>query len=166
MSRHLFDRAELNRMYRYCFALTNDEDAAFDLLQDGLERYLRSASDAPAHPMAFLRRILRNRFIDGLRARGARPDGEAETLDDEGPSDGLDSLDGLMIANQELERIWSRLDPFERELLTLWAVEGLTMQEAAEALGLPLGTVAARVHRMRRRLSRLRDADEQAGHAA
>ena len=56
-----FDASDLNRMYRYCAALTGDPSSAYDLLQDGLERYLRSDSSKVETPMALLRRILRNR---------------------------------------------------------------------------------------------------------
>ena len=50
-------------MYRYCLALTKHEAAAYDLLQDGLERYLRSAPTDAREPIALLRRILRNRSM-------------------------------------------------------------------------------------------------------
>lgn len=124
MSAATFDRAALNRMYRYCFALTNDEDAAYDLLQDALERYLRASREDLEAPAAFLRRIIRNRFVDGLRDRGARLLDDPEDTDPDCLAIGFPSLDNLLIAEQDLERIWALLDPFERELLHLWARGG------------------------------------------
>lgn len=166
MSTFPFDEATLNRMYRYCFSLTNDQDAAFDLLQDGLERYLRASSEMPRHPFTFLRRIIRNRFIDGLRARDARQLETAAETDTDCVAIGFASLEGLVIAHQELQRIWDRLGPFDRELLCLWAADGCTAREAADQLGVPIGTVAARIHRLRQRLTRLRDAERAAQDAA
>lgn len=155
-----FDRAALNRMYKYCFALTNDEDAAYDLLQDGLERYLRASRDIVDNPSAFLRRIIRNRFIDGLRDRGARILGDGGETDPNCLSIGFSSLETLAIAEQDLDRIWSRLDPLERELLSLWALEGYTAREVSEQLHTPLGTVLARIHRLRCKIVRHSKADD------
>ena len=162
MSASTFDRTALNRMYRYCYSLTNNEDAAYDLLQDGLERYLRVRPDAPMAPFSYLRRIVRNRFIDGLRDRGAQILDNAAEIDPDCVAIGFGSLEGTVIAQQDLERIWDVLDPFERELLHLWALEGYTGKEVAEQLGLPLGTVLARIHRLRQRLPRrLGETDER-----
>ncbi len=147
-----FDRAMLNRLYRYCLTLTKHEAAAYDLLQDGLERYLRSAPAAARDPMALLRRILRNRFIDGLRNQGEQLLSEATSLEPECLAIGFGSLEDIAIATQTLEQIWDQLGPFDRELLLLWAVEGRTAREVAELQGVPHGTVLARIHRLRRRL--------------
>ncbi|MCF7991600.1 MAG: sigma-70 family RNA polymerase sigma factor [Thiohalocapsa sp.] len=167
MSRYTFGRTELNRLYRYCFALTDDESAAFDLLQDGLERFLRAGVDAPAHPMAFLRSIIRNRFIDGLREGATRRVAGHDSAVDVDDLPGAEcSLDGIVIAHQELEWIWRELDPLERELLTLWAAEGMTIREIAAALDIAEGTIAARIHRLRKRLTRERDTRNAAGNAA
>lgn len=152
-STFIFDRAALNRAYRYCFSLTGDEDAAYDLLQDGLERYLRAPRTDIETPSAFLRGIIRNRFLDGLRDPGARLLGEVTDMDPDCLAIGFPSLENLVMAEQDLERVWALLDPFERELLHLWALEGFTAKEVASQLDLPLGTVLSRIHRLRRRLA-------------
>ncbi|MBK1705517.1 RNA polymerase sigma factor [Halochromatium glycolicum] len=157
-----FDRAMLNRLYRYCLALTKHEAAAYDLLQDGLERYLRSAPADPDDPMALLRRILRNRFVDGLRNRGEQLLSEAVPLEPECLAIGFGSLEDIAITTQTLEQIWDRLGPFDRELLLLWALEGRTAREVAELQGVPHGTVLARIHRLRRRLSAQAEQDADA----
>ena len=46
-------------------------------------------------------------------------------------------------------RAIGRLAPEDRDLLILIAWEGLSNREAADALGLPAGTVASRLHRIR-----------------
>ena len=159
MNAATFDRTALNRMYRYCFTLTNDQDAAYDLLQDGLERYMRASGSAVDDPPSFLRRIIRNRFIDGLRDRGARILDDCDATDPDCLAIGFSSLESLAIAEQDLEHIWSRLDPLERELLNLWALEGYTAREVADQLLAPLGTVLARIHRLRRKIVRFSDRD-------
>lgn len=162
MTGFVFDQAALNRMYRYCCALTGDDASAYDLLQDGLERYLRRGASRghPDQPEAMLRRILRNRFIDLRRVdRGGRHD----CLDDQHEhqlSLGFHGLDDMLILRQDLERLWARLAPLERELLHLWAVDGYTAQEVADLLGEPRGTVLSRIHRLRRRLASERAAGD------
>lgn len=152
MTAPVFSRDMLDGMYRYCRALTGDDASAYDLLQDGLERYLR-LSDPVDHPEALLRRILRNRFIDTRRAAqrwGLEPlDDPAVAL-----SHGFHGLEEILIVQDDLQRIWQCLTPLERELLHLWAVEGYTMQEIAELVDEPRGTLLSRLHRLRGRVLR------------
>lgn len=146
-----FDQHALNTAYRYCYALTGDQTNAYDLLQDGLERYLRCRVKAD-NPPAMLRQILRNRFIDTLRTNHHGLYDELDALDHQPLSLGFSSLEDLVVAQDELDRIWHELQPDERELLHLWAVEGYTAQEVAHQLGQARGTVLSRIHRLRRKL--------------
>lgn len=50
------------------------------------------------------------------------------------------------------ERALARLSPEHRAVFLLHEVEGLSYQQAAEALGCPVGTVMSRLHRARARL--------------
>lgn len=76
-------------------------------------------TDGLEFPAAFPRRIIRNCFIDGLRDRGARVLDECEGTHPDCVAIGFSSLESLAIAEQELERIWSRLEPLEVELPNL-----------------------------------------------
>ncbi len=53
----------------------------------------------------------------------------------------------------------AELPRHERETLELVVWAGLTQAEAAEALGVPIGTVKARLHRTRRRFPGLMSRD-------
>jgi RNA polymerase sigma-70 factor (ECF subfamily) len=57
----------------------------------------------------------------------------------------MDHIDHLSRVAQAL----SKLDPEQRDALHLTAIEGLSYAEAAEALGIPAGTVHSRVARAR-----------------
>ena len=59
-----------------------------------------------------------------------------------------------MIAQHDLDVVIAVLEPMERELLFLWAVEGYTAQELADQTGAPRGTVLARLHRLRSKILR------------
>ena len=148
----MFDREALNRLYRYAYSLALHEQDAYDLLQDALERYLRSTRGGVSAPEAFLRRIIRNRFIDGLRRQAARPEDPVADPATAVSDFGTATLETMVMAKEELEQVWPLLDVVEREILYLWAVEGCTIRELAAELDLPRGTVLSRIHRLRNRL--------------
>lgn len=154
----------LNRLYRYGFSLTNNESNAYDLLQDALERYLKHQhTNRPAEaPEFFIRRIMRNRFIDQLRHERRFPLHSLNDVDDRTADMDLQNLDDMAVTQQTLERIWNVLDPFDRELLHLWAVEEYTAREIAEQFEVARGTILSRIHRLRIRLRKLAD-DDTAG---
>lgn len=148
----LFDRAMLNRLYRYAYTLSGEETPAYDLLQDTVERCLSRPPGELACPEAYARRVMRNRHIDIRRRVRASP----EQLDEQGDVEllAIDThcLEQLVITRDRLARVWSRLDTMEREILYFWAVEGMTAAEIASALGSRRGTVLSRLHRLRVRL--------------
>lgn len=61
-----FDRETLNKLYRYGLSLTQDNDAAYDLLQNSIEKFLKKDRVAD-NPAAYLRKMMRNQFIDDCR---------------------------------------------------------------------------------------------------
>ncbi|MDQ2875919.1 MAG: RNA polymerase sigma factor [Actinomycetota bacterium] len=60
----------------------------------------------------------------------------------------------------------ARLSPAERDLLLLVAWTDLTYVGVAQALGIPPGTVASRLHRVRKKIRRAAGLDLAAGHLA
>lgn len=148
----MFDRERLQRLFRYGYSLTQDEQAAYDLLQDALETSLRKSPSDPQAATAYVQTIMRNRFIDQYRRAHRYPvvsldEQDAQALDID-PS----VLENIVIAEQDVEILMAALAPFERELLFFWAVEGYTAQEIAERTGSRRGTVLSRLHRIRQRL--------------
>lgn len=144
------ERDTLDRLYRYAYTLTGEASAAYDLLQDALERYLRAPGDGIRAPVAYLRRIMRNQLVDDIRRRRGATE---EPFEEGGRLDiGTRTLEEVLIAEDELAHLWGALEPVEREILYHWAVEGLTAREIADALEMPRGTVLSRIHRLRLRL--------------
>ena len=147
----LFDRPVLQRLYRYASALCNDNEDAYDLMQYSLEKYLQHPADRThAGDQAYVRAIMRNRFIDEYRRSNRFPQ---ESYDDASPV-AMDetSLEDIVIAQADLEIVWRLLDPFERELLYYWAVEEMTAQEIASQIDVPRGTVLSRIYRIRKKI--------------
>lgn len=141
----MFSREELNQFYRYCVALTGDEDEAYDLLQDSFEKFLRKGRDVQS-AKAYFRRIIRNHFIDHYRKEAKH--GFTE-LDENIISTNENSLESLIANKEEARLILNELDFHDREILYLWAVEEYTAKELADLLKSPRGTILSKLHRLK-----------------
>ena len=148
---NIFNRPVLQRLYRYGCSLCKNQDDAYDLLQYALEKFLQSpARHKHASDIAYVRTIMRNRFIDEYRRSNRFPE---ESYDDESTiAIDTSSLEDIVIAQADLEIVWALLDPFEREILYYWAVEEMTAQEISSQIDVPRGTVLSRIYRVRKKI--------------
>jgi RNA polymerase sigma-70 factor (ECF subfamily) len=147
----MFDRDTLNRLYRYCRALCDQESDAYDLLQAAMERCVKSPPRTSASAVPYAIRVIRNMFIDQLRSN-ARVSLEPFEEDSVALDFDLASLEQTMLDRSELESLWSEMTVVEREILYLWAVEGYSTDEVAGHLDKPRNSVLSIIHRMRQRL--------------
>ena len=150
----MLDRDMLQRLYRYGYSLTGDGHKAYDLLQDAIEVALRKSPRDPQSMLSYVRTIMRNRFIDEYRREQRHPVLSLEEQDDSPVDIDPRVLEEVVIAQHDLDVVIAVLDPMERELLFLWALEGYTAQELADQTGAPRGTVLARLHRLRSKIIR------------
>lgn len=166
----LFCNQSLQSLYRYGYTLTQNEANAYDLLQNALERYLAQPEkhNELEKPEFYIRRIMRNRFIDDLRHSQRFPLESLDQVDEQIADLDLNQLEHMIMEQQLLEQIWVRLNPLERELIHLWAVEGMTAQEISDQLETPRGTILSRIHRLRKKIEDLSsdmDQDSNGGRA-
>jgi RNA polymerase sigma-70 factor (ECF subfamily) len=139
---------------------------AEDLVQEALLRGYRSfgtlQEDAAAGP--WLKRILVNVFRDQLRKQARSvaetPVEEMEdfslyrTLVEEDPLPYSDTLHHDFLrafGREDVREVLMRLSEIYRAPLVLRYMDGFATKEIARMLGLPLGTVLARLHRGRKR---------------
>lgn len=164
IERHLMDEkrtailAEIPKLRRYARALLRDRDAADDLVQDSLERALVRLENwrTGESPRRWLFTIMHHLFVDQVR-RGKRR-GEASMK-------ALDSDEALAVPAEQVQNVATReiMDALQqigedrRAALLLVAVEGFSYAEAANALGVPAGTLMSRVARGREELRALLD---------
>lgn len=159
-----FDKTHLNQLYRYCFTLTVHQEDAYDLLQTSLEKYLKhqkNQEQQDSSPQtAYLRRIIRNQFIDDARRKKCVPfeeltnENEATTID-------IQPLDNLFINEERVDQIWELLNTSEREVIFLWAIEGYTVKEISEEINVPRGTILSKIHRLRQKVQKILAKKEQ-----
>ena len=141
----------LPRLRRFAFALSRNGADADDLAQATIERALRSRDQwQPGTRLdSWLYRIMRNLWIDTVRARGRRDRHEAP--EDAAKDVGEDPREA-MHASMELQRAMSameRLPDEQREVVALILIEGFGYREVSEMLDLPIGTVSSRLVRGR-----------------
>lgn len=99
---------------------------------------------------AWLARVARNRALDAVRARGVRAEADLPATM---PLD--ETLEEVAIAHLDGARVRDALEqlpPEQREPIELGFFGGITHQEIARRIGLPLGTVKTRIRTGLRRL--------------
>jgi RNA polymerase sigma factor (sigma-70 family) len=130
--------------------LSGDDDAAREVLQDvwvrvirGIPR-LRDGSRLRAWLFGIARRTVMDRFRDQY-ARSHSADVDVEEIAAEAAVDDLHDREAL-------EYALSRIPLVEREAVTLFYLQELSLTEIADTLDIPLGTVKSRLFRGRRLL--------------
>jgi len=99
---------------------------------------------------AWIVRVARNRALDALRARSARPHEELpETLPAE---DALEDTALAQIDAGAVRNALAQLPEEQRSLIELGFFGGVTHHEIARSTGIPLGTVKTRIRSGLRRL--------------
>ena len=137
------------RLRRYARALVGDRSAADDLVQDTLERawakfhLYRGGTDL----RAWLFTVMHNVHVNRVRAQ--RP---TDVITDDLPEVAQRAAQGDSLMVRDMDRALARLPEEQREVLLLVALEDMSYDEAARALGIPIGTVMSRLSRARERL--------------
>lgn len=141
----------LPRLRRFARNLTRNPHDADDVVQIALERALTRLDQwrSEARLDSWMFKIVRNAWIDELRARGRRD--KIFLAEEAGDHVGTDP----MARETELMSVHSamaRLPDDQREAVSLVLIEGLPYREAAEVLDVPIGTLTSRLARGREAL--------------
>lgn len=145
----LLYEAQGARLYGVALRITRQSALASDAVHDALLQVWRNAGRfdlARGDPGAWLLSLVRYRALDIARRRGREVSDEdmPEPADDE--PDPLERLAALRDA-AALRACLAQLAAERRRLVVLTFVEGLTHNEAAARLGMPLGTVKSWIRR-------------------
>ena len=147
------------KIYNYAYRLTGNPDDAHDLVQEVLLRVRRGlASYQPGSFEGWLWRITRNAFLDDVRRKNRRP---TAPLPDEvdrwerASSDAADVEYARISLGDDIQKALLELPIDFREAVVLCDVVGLSYEEIAVAVAVPIGTVRSRIHRGRKMLKDL-----------
>ncbi|MDY8108761.1 sigma-70 family RNA polymerase sigma factor [Fulvimarina sp. 2208YS6-2-32] len=147
----------LEPLRRYALSLTRDPADAEDLVHDALVRAMERRDQFKAgHSLRpWLMSILHNRFVDKARARRTEAVHHADLAIRE--ASGLPGDQEGVVRLADVRRFFTMLPDEQRAALHLVTVEGLSYEEAAGALAIPVGTLVSRLSRARARLRELEE---------
>jgi RNA polymerase sigma-70 factor (ECF subfamily) len=157
----------LHVLFRMAMRLTQEEQAAEDLVQDTLERAFQNFKryEPGTNVRAWLLRIMSNVRISGFRRSARRPqtssleDAEDFSLYRAVRTQGIAPLDVEAvvlnrIGEETILKAIDRLPEDFRVVVVLSDVEGFSYKEMAAILDVPIGTVTSRLYRGRQQLQR------------
>lgn len=139
---------------RYALFLSQDRDRADDLVQECLTRAIANFNrfEQGTNLRAWLIAILRNYYFNNDVRRSGRERQWASDDEERAHHPVTVPSQTDAIALRELEKAMMALPEEQREVLVLVGAEGMSYEEAAELLSLPIGTVRSRLSRARQRL--------------
>lgn len=153
----LYDRHR-HLVYRTALAITNDMEAAADILQEVFLRLYRFAervdAERPLEP--WLYRVTSNLAYTWVRQRRQwfKPLEEVVEKLSSGRRQNPPTLFDIDEETQRVQKALSSLPLHHRVVVVLYYLNDLSLQEIAQVLGIPEGTVKSRLHYGRQALKK------------
>lgn len=146
----------IDAMYRIARLILRDYDRASDAVQEALVRCWRDLPQLrePERFDAWLNRILLRAITEEARKR--RRDRMALTVI---PIGSHPDASAALADRDELARVFGRLSVEHRTVVVLHHYLGMTAEEAASTIGIPVGTAKSRLHYATEALRAALDAD-------
>jgi RNA polymerase sigma-70 factor (ECF subfamily) len=165
-------------LYNFALRMTNNQADADDLVQETFLKAYRfwDKYEQGTNIRAWLFRILKNSYINRYRRESKAPDtvdyDEIQNFYDSIRRDGGDTADTqesvfTNLLDDDVASAVADLPEDFRTVVILCDIEGLTYEEIAEFVDIPLGTVRSRLHRGRNLLrARLTEYARKRGYAS
>jgi len=142
------------RVYSVAYHYVGDAEDARDLAQEIFVRLYRTLSHVDGETLLpWVIRVARNASIDFLRRRKARPPARDIAADEmwDLPSQAPTPEESCAEGDRRrlVHRALGRLTSLNREIIILKEIQGMSIQDIASLLGVPVGTVKSRSNRAR-----------------
>ncbi|UVS82701.1 Alternative RNA polymerase sigma factor SigM [Actinokineospora sp. UTMC 2448] len=148
-------RRHRDRLWAVALRTLRDPEEAADALQEAFISAFRAAGSfrAESQVTTWLHRIVVNACLDRVRRRNARP---TVPLPETGPGEPVSPRDAMADRETQLvvQRALSELSEDQRMPIILVDVEGYSVAETAQLLGIAEGTVKSRCARGRAKLAK------------
>lgn len=147
--------ALLPKLRRFARSLTGNAADADDLVQTACLKAIERAHQWTEGTRldSWMYRILHNQWLDDLRARKVRAVDADADLDQMMADDGAARVEANLTLDA-VRKAMAKLPAEQRAVIGLICIEGLAYKDAADALGVPIGTVMSRLARARQALGR------------
>jgi RNA polymerase sigma-70 factor, ECF subfamily len=147
-------RRHRDRLWAVALRTMRDPEEAADALQDAMISAFRAAGSfrAESAVTTWLHRIVVNACLDRIRRRKARP---TVSLPEEGPGEPAERRDavGERETAMAIEAALAELPVEQRAAITLVDLQGYSVADSAQVLGVAEGTIKSRCARGRSRLA-------------
>ncbi len=146
----------LPRLRRFAYSLTGSMEEADDMVQTACVKALsRLDQFKPGTRLdSWMFRIIQTTWLDHVRSAPVRRTvADPDALDQAVATDPIEERTMARLALDKVREAMGGLPEDQRVLLGLVVVDGLSYRQAAESLGIPIGTVMSRLSRARRRLA-------------
>jgi RNA polymerase sigma-70 factor (ECF subfamily) len=147
----------LDRLYRAAWALCGSREDAEDLVQETYTRVLakRRIIGRKEDTLPYLLAVLRNTYVSSLRKRDRRPRTAPLEDSEDRLAASASASPTTQLAAREVFSAIAALPDDQRDALAAVDVAGLSYQEAADALEVPVGTIMSRLYRGRNRVAQV-----------
>ena len=149
------------KVFSFALVFTPDRDEAADLAQEAMVKAYRSITTFRFQSSftTWLYQIVKNTFLDFSKSRAGRERAMSRPLDGAGDLLAEAALaDDALVREEErraLQRALERVPLAYRMAVVLFDMQGLSYDEIAQVLGVPVGTVKSRLKRGRDALREL-----------
>jgi RNA polymerase sigma-70 factor (ECF subfamily) len=145
----------LPALRRYAWSMTHSVHDADDLLQGTVERLLRKGAPDGVELARWAFTVCRNLWIDEYRSRKTWRTVEIDPdFTEAGQVDGENDVHAQMQLKQVMTAM-RQLPQEQQMVLNMVSVQGLSYQDVANSLQIPIGTVMSRVARARGKLTEI-----------
>jgi RNA polymerase sigma-70 factor (ECF subfamily) len=139
------------KLYAVALRILRSQEAAEDVVQDSFFKVWERAGDFKpeiASPVTWMAAIVRNRALDEVRRRGARPAADVSELDDVASDDELPlEMLGRREDVERLIRCLEGLEPEKQQMVRLAYLDGMSREALAKRFDRPEGTIKTWLHR-------------------
>lgn len=149
-----------DRLFYFIRRLVGDEEDAWDALQDTWVAFMRNADKLreTSSVVLWLYKIARHKAMDRLRKRYRN---RTLSIEDEDVADISEQTESFAFEDAEqVHRALEELSIPHREVLTLFFLEDLSIDEIAQVLDVASGTVKSRLHFARKALRSIIEGEE------
>lgn len=158
-------KSNLDKIFSYSLFITGNRDRALDLMQDTIVTVLNKKHlyKEESHFRSWIFRILKNNYLNQLKKEGVKKEIFLGDLANDGDSSSvfINESNGKIeelndpILRERINSVIASIPMDYREVVIFIEMDGMSYEEAAKELGIPVGTVMSRLHRGRSYLRKM-----------
>ena len=158
-------KANLDKIFNYALFITGNRDKALDLMQDTIVTVLskKHLYKEEEHFRSWIFRILKNNYINKLKHDAVTGEISYSDLAKDDDDSVIDFPDTRIspeelsdpILKERIREVFEKMPEEYREVIVMIHIDGLSYEETAQTLSIPVGTVMSRLHRGRNLLKKV-----------